>query len=165
MKHAFMRAALLALLFTCLPAWPATIAAPAPRAGAGPASGASASATQAAAAERLVRDFYKWYLGELNRGNWEPIRNRREALKYLTPEYRRRIPGLQEKWLASVIVCAQDWEESWATNFTVGRVNLSGAKATTVVRLPVKGGLAIKVKITLSRRAGEWRISLTECVN
>lgn len=115
--------------------------------------------------EAVVRNFYSWYLGELNSDNWEPLKNRREALKYLTPEFHRRIPGLQEKWMVDVIICAQDWHKDWAKNFTVGRPTATGAKATTVVRLPAGDGLAIKIKITLVKRAGEWRISNSECVN
>lgn len=134
-----------------------------------PASGAQTPQPAPDAAsggpEKVVRDFYVWYLSQLNKDNWDPLKDRREALKYLTPEFHKRVPGLQEKWLVDVIICAQDWEKDWAKDFTVGRANVSGAKATTVVRLPAGDGLAIKIKTTLVKRGAEWRISNSECVN
>ncbi|MGH9902789.1 MAG: DUF3828 domain-containing protein [Pyrinomonadaceae bacterium] len=119
----------------------------------------------APAPEAVVRDFYTWYTGELNRDNWEPLKNRREALKYLTPEFHKRVPRLTRELMADVIICAQDWEKSWATNFTVGRPSVRGARATAVVRLPAGGDAAIRIKVTLVRRGGEWRINNSECVD
>ena len=115
--------------------------------------------------EEVVRSFYAWYLGELNRDNWEPLKDRREALKYLTPEFHRRAPRIIEKEMADIFICAQDWDASWGQNYTVGRASLRGQKATVVVRLPIGDGLAIKIKTTLIKRGGEWRINATDCVN
>lgn len=133
---------------------------------------ARAGETRAGAAptpEEVVRGFYFYYLGELNRDNWSPLKNRREVLKYLTPEFHRRAPALIEKWMADIFVCAQDWDPKWRETFTVGRADVRGAKATAVVRLPPFGGgddnTAIKIKLGLVRRRGEWRINSTDCVN
>jgi Protein of unknown function (DUF3828) len=136
-----------------------------------PAARAQASNQSAQAAagspEAVVRGFYAFYLGELNKDNWEPLKKRREALKYLTPEFHRRIPGLTEKWMADVIICAQDWDANWAKNFTVGRSTVRGAKAITVVRLPPFGGAGpgIDIKLTLVKRGGAWKINGSDCVN
>ena len=121
--------------------------------------------------EAVARGFYAFYLGELNRDNWSPLKKRREALKYLTPEYHRRIPRLIEKWMADVIICAQDWDPKWAAGFTVGRAVVRGARATTVVTLPPFGGVVrpdnppIRIKLTLVRRGGAWLIDATECLD
>lgn len=131
---------------------------------------ATQAAQTAPSPEAVVRGFYAFYLGELNKDNWSPLKKRREALKYLTPEYHRRIPRLIEKWMADVIICAQDWDPKWAANFTVGRAVVRGAKATAVVTLPPFGGTGgpdnppIKIKLTLVRRGGAWRIDATECL-
>lgn len=123
--------------------------------------------TDASGPEEVARGFYAFYLGELNKDNWSPLKKRREALKYLTPEFHKLAPRLAEKWMVDTIICAQDWDPNWAKSFTVGRAAVRGSKATTVVRLPPFGGSgpAIEIKLTLVRRAGQWRISTTDCVN
>ncbi len=129
------------------------------------AQAATQNAQTNSSPESVVRDFYAWYTGELNRDNWEPLKNRREALKYLTPEFHKRIPRLTKELMVDVVICAQDWDKSWAKDFTVGRANVSGAKASTVVRLPAGDGLAIKIKVALVKRGDVWRINGTDCVN
>ena len=120
--------------------------------------------------DEVVRGFYAFYLGELNRDNWSPLGRRDEALKYLTPKFRRAVPRLAEKWLADPVICAQDWDKDWAKTFTVGRPAVRGSKATVVVRLPPFGGAAesvnnpaLKIKLSLVRRAEGWRINNAEC--
>lgn len=130
---------------------------------------AGAEAARAGASpEEVVRGFYSFYLGELNKDNWTPLGKRRESLKYLTPEFYRRAPGLIEKWMADIFICAQDWDPKWAETFTVGRATVRGSKATTVLRLPPFGGgdpsTAIKIKVTLVKRRDGWKINNTDCV-
>ena len=125
----------------------------------------TANAQAADDPEAVVRGFYGWYLGEFKKDNWQPLKDRREALKYLTPSFQRRAPRLSGEMGADVIICAQDWDEKWTENFTVGRAQVRGAKATTVVRLPVADGAAVKIKVSLVKRGGEWRIDGTGCVN
>ena len=122
-----------------------------------------AEAQAADGPEAVVRGFYGWYLGEFKRDNWQPLKNRREALKYLTPAFQRRAPRLSGEMGADVIICAQDWDEGWATNYTVGRATVRGAKATTVVRLPVGNDEAVKIKVSLVKRGDAWRIDGTDC--
>jgi hypothetical protein len=130
---------------------------------------ANQAAQTADGPETVVRGFYAWYLGRLNKDDWNPLKNRRESLKYLTPEFHKRVPRLVREMDADIIICAQDWDPKWAENFTVGRAQVRGSKATTVVRLPPFGGgddnTAIKIKITLVKRKDVWRIDMTDCVN
>ena len=163
MKTMMMRAFLLnALLLACC-------VSVAPSAAVARAQTNDATARAAASPEQVVRGFYAFYLGELNKDNWSPLGRRREALKYLTPEFYRRAPALIEKWMADIFICAQDWDPKWAETFTVGRPTVSGSKATAVVRLPPFGGgddnTAIKIKLTLIKTRGDWRINATDCVN
>ncbi|HEX5708883.1 MAG TPA: DUF3828 domain-containing protein [Pyrinomonadaceae bacterium] len=127
------------------------------------------AARAAGSPEDVVRGFYAFYLGELNKDNWSPLKKRSEALKYLTPDYHRRAPALIEKWMADIFICAQDWDVKWAETFTVGRATVRNSKATVVVRLPPFGGgddnTAIKIKVSLVQRRGQWRINATDCVN
>ena len=120
--------------------------------------------------EAVARGFYAFYLGELNKDNWSPLKKRREALKYMTPEFHRRVPRLNEEQMVDNIICAQDWDPKWAASFTVGRANVRGAKATAVVTLPPFGGTGgpdnppIKIRLTLVRRGAAWLIDATECL-
>jgi hypothetical protein len=131
---------------------------------------ATQAAQTAGSPEAVARGFYAFYLGELNRENWSPLKKRREALKYLTPEFHRRAPRIIEQQMVDIIICAQDWDPKWAAGFTVGRANVRGAKATTVVTLPPFGGTGgpdnppIRIKLTLVRRGGAWLINATECL-
>jgi hypothetical protein len=143
-----------------------------PEIGATRAQTASRSAPAPAPPEAIVRGFYAFYLGQLNKDNWSPLKDRREALKYLTPKFLRAVPRLAEKWMADPIICAQDWDKDWAKTFTVGQPTVRGSKATVVVRLPPFGGgadnadnPAIKIKATLAKRREGWRISGADCVN
>lgn len=60
------------------------------------------------APQETVRQFYAWYLQRLNKEDYNPLKNRAVALKYLTPEFLRRIPRLERDMEADVIVCSQE---------------------------------------------------------
>ena len=125
---------------------------------------------EAGSPEAVARGFYAFYLGELNKDNWSPLKKRREALKYMTPEFYRRAPRIIEKQMVDIIICAQDWDPKWAAGFTVGRAGVRGARATTVVTLPPFGGTLgpdnqpIRIKLTLVKRGGAWLVNATECL-
>ena len=123
-------------------------------------------ARPASSPEEVARGFYAFYLGELNKDNWSPLKKRREALKYLTPEFHKRIPRIIEEQMVDIIICAQDWDPNWAKGFTVAPANIRANRATTVVRLPPFGGSgpAFDIKLTLVKRAGQWLINDTECL-
>jgi hypothetical protein len=112
----------------------------------------------------VVRGFYAWYLGRLNKDDWGPLRRRREALRYLTPEFHRRAPGITLKWDADIFICAQDWMKEWEKQFTVAPAHVRGAKADVIVTLPVKPGENIRIKVFLRRVRGAWKINATECL-
>lgn len=117
----------------------------------------------AAGAEQTVRQFYAWYLHRLNKEDYDPLKNRTVALKYLTPQFLRRIPRLERELEADVIVCAQDVNPIWEKNFKAELANISGARATVLVALDRNEVDTIKLKLTLKRVGAGWRINGAEC--
>ncbi|MBC7932071.1 MAG: DUF3828 domain-containing protein [Rubrivivax sp.] len=114
--------------------------------------------------EAVTRRFYAWYLGRLNKDDWDPLKRRREALKYLDARFYRRAPGLMGHGDADIFICAQDWMKEWADKFTVAPAVVRGRKATTIVTLPVKEGEQIRIKLMLRRAGGIWKIEGTDCL-
>jgi len=117
----------------------------------------------AQAPEATVRGFYTWYLHRLNLNDSNPLKNRTEALKYLTPEFLKKVPHLTRAADADVIICAQDWDKGWEKNVQADAAVVEGSRATTVVHL--KGGeMSVNVKVMLKHTTAGWRIDGTTCV-
>jgi len=127
-------------------------------------SGQTQQATRPAAGpEATAREFYAWYLHRLNKEDYDPLKNRTMALKYLTPEFLRRIPGLEKALEADVIVCSQDPDPDWEKNFKVEPANSQGARATIVLALSGNQPDTIKHKVTIKRTRAGWRIDGVDC--
>ena len=119
--------------------------------------------TTGLAPQETVRQFYAWYLHRLNKEDYDPLKNRAVALKYLTPEFLRRIPRLEREMEADVIVCSQDVNPAWEKDFKAELASMRGARATVLLALEGNKADTIKQKVTLrSTRAG-WRINSVDC--
>ena len=135
-----------------------------------PAAYAQAQGGGAARATRepaeVVRGFYAWYLGRLNKDDWTPISRRREALKYLDARFHRRAPGIIEREGVDIFICAQDWRRQWEREFRVAPPRVRGSKATATVTLPGGDGFRedIRIRVSLRRAAGDWKIDAMECL-
>ena len=114
--------------------------------------------TPTTSAEGVMRGFYSFYLHELNKENYNPLKQKATALKYLTPQLYANAPRLIRRMDADIFICAQDWEPSWEKNFTVGSIAVKGATANTLVTLP-SGQDKIRIRVALAKTAGGgWRI-------
>ena len=128
------------------------------------ASAQTGNATQPAAApQETVRQFYAWYLHRLNKEDYNPLKNRTMALKYLTPEFLHHVPRLQREMEADVIVCSQDADPAWEKNFKVELTSIRGVHATSLLALSGDDADAIKHKVTLRRTRAGWRIDGVDC--
>ena len=129
------------------------------------ASGQTVNAPPATglAPQETVRQFYTWYLQRLNKEDYDPLKNRTMALKYLTPEFLRRIPRLEREMEADVIVCSQDVNPAWEKNFKAELASLGGARATVLLALEGNEADRIKQKVTLQRTRAGWRINSVNC--
>jgi len=137
-------------VFILAAVWPASAQAP-------------RKAAAAAAPQEIVKQFYAWYLHRLNRNDYEPLKNRSIAGKYLTPGFLRRVPRLQHELEADVIVCAQDTDPAWEKNFIVESETIRGASATVLLALSGNDPDTLKHKVTLKRTTAGWRINSVDC--
>jgi hypothetical protein len=115
------------------------------------------------APEETVRQFYTWYLQRLNKEDYDPLKNRTMALKYLTPEFLRRIPRLEREMEADVIVCSQDVNPAWEKSFKAELTSMRGTRATVLLALEGNEADRIKQKVTLQRTRAGWRINSVNC--
>src|SRR5258706_10274022 len=111
---------------------------------------AKAATSQAAASpETVVKDFYRWYIDQLNKDR-DPLTHEKTALrKYLTPEFFRKAPKLLEQTDADVFICAQDWDRDWGRNVLISKLTVQGTLATMNVTLSgktMKRKLKVKLK-------------------
>lgn len=113
--------------------------------------------------EEVVRGFYGWYLGRLERDDWSPLNNRREALKYLTPAWRARAPRVSGDEGVNVFVCAQDWLAEWRKTMKFGAAAVRGARATVRVTWGA-GPDKQRIDVRLRKAGGAWKIERTSCV-
>ena len=125
---------------------------------------ASRPVTADTSPEDIVKQFYGWYVGRLVKDDFNPLKNRAVSLKYLTPQFLRRVPGLIKKTDADPIICAQDFDPGWAQNIKVEAATIKASQATTNVALEgQQQGMNVKLKITLKRTAAGWRIDNVDC--
>ena len=120
---------------------------------------------QSAGPEKIVREFYAWYLHQLNRNVNEPLKQRATAVKYLTPQLYANAPRLTRRMDADIFICAQDWNEQWEKNFVVDAAAIKAAAATTLVTLSSGETDKIRIKLTLKRTGAAWRIDKVACAN
>ena len=113
--------------------------------------------------DEVVRKFYAWYLGRLEKDDWTPLDNRREALKYLTPAWRVRAPRVSGDEGVNVFVCAQDWLAEWRKSMTFAPAVVRGTQATARVTWGT-GPDTQRISVTLKKVGGAWKIDRTSCV-
>jgi len=113
--------------------------------------------------QETVRQFFEWYLRRLNKEDYDPLKNRAMALKYLTPKFLGRIPRLERELEADVIVCSQDVNPAWLKDFKVELASIRGARATVLLALEGSVADTIKHKVTLVRTRAGWRIDSVDC--
>ena len=111
--------------------------------------------------EAQARQFYAWYLHELN-AERNPISNSRGLRKYVTTRMVRSIERAltRENGIdADIFIDAQDFDAQWEKNITVSRTAITGASAKVTVTL--RGGPNFgtkRMRIGLKKEAGIWKI-------
>lgn len=114
--------------------------------------------------EQVVRDFYDWYLGSLNREDYNALKRRREALRYLTPGFHRRAPRIISEQMADIFICAQDWQPEWGNDLDISAGRARGRVARVTTTFKYGGENHTRVRLTLRRVGGAWKIDGAECV-
>ncbi len=124
------------------------------------------AAGQLKAPDAVAKDFYKWYLTELN-AERNPIRqNKTRMLGFISTRLGRWVysPAYSE-YGADYFIDAQDWEQTWVNGISSTRPVIKGATATLRIQLaPDKGafsGFGRRVlPIKLVKEGGKWKIDM-----
>ena len=142
MKNKFISAALLACFALASPSYAQTSAGP----------------------EAVVRDFYRWYTGSLDREDYGALKRRREALRYLTPEFQRQAPRIIAREMVDIFICTQEWQPGWGRDLAVSVGPVRGARATATATFNYGPENRARVRLNLLRVAGAWKINGADCV-
>ena len=118
-----------------------------------------------ASPERVIHDFYQWYVQALLQ-NGEPLTQNRARLKRFVSERlikeidraRKGPDGLD----GDPFVDAQDFDKEWAKNISVSHLVLNGKTATAVVELKSKEMGTRKLNLTLVQTSDGWKVDRVE---
>ncbi|PYJ11205.1 MAG: hypothetical protein DMF06_03580 [Verrucomicrobia bacterium] len=121
-----------------------------------------AQATEPSAAKPAdaIRNFYRWYVGELI-ANRNPMENRRELKRFATERLLKEIDRMKKGpngLDGDYFVDAQDFDDLWAKNISVSDVKISGTKGTAEVLLTGKPDMRRRLKIFLVNEGGVWKV-------
>jgi hypothetical protein len=121
----------------------------------------NAVAQAPATPESRARQFYSWYLHELN-AERNPISNSRGLRKYVTTRMVRSIEralGRENGIDADIFIDAQDFDEQWEQNITASKAVINGgtARVTITLRGP-SSSWNRRLRLGLKKEAGEWKI-------
>lgn len=113
--------------------------------------------------EQVTRDFYKWYIHALNQ-NQDPIKQRQILSRYVTERLIREINRQirANEYDADYFLSAQNWDKDWERNITVNAINSTPDRAASNVTLNGAGIPNYKLKVTLQKEAGVWKIDRVE---
>jgi hypothetical protein len=115
---------------------------------------------QSSAPEVATRDFYRWYIGELNADRYPIDKNKREIRKHVSVRLARWLfsPAYRE-YGADYFLDAQDFDAEWARTVQASGGVIKGSTATAVLTFPKSKNFDRKVvSISLVREAGAWKI-------
>jgi hypothetical protein len=114
--------------------------------------------------ELAARDFYTWYLTELNAERY-PIRQaKRQMLGKVSTRLGRWIYSKSyEEYGADYFLDAQDWDENWVKNISASKAVVKGNTATVNVKFGVPKGTYSgfgprTLPVGLVKEGGTWRI-------
>lgn len=122
------------------------------------------AAAQVKSPDAVAKDFYKWYLTELN-AERDPISQHKARMRsFISARLSRWVysPAYSE-YGADYFIDAQDWEQSWVNGISTTRPVIKGAIATVRVQFdPAKGatsGFGRRIlPVKLVKEGGVWKI-------
>lgn len=114
----------------------------------------------------VAKDFYRWYLTELNAERLPIQENKTRLLEFVSVRLGRWVysPAYSE-YGADYFIDAQDWDQTWVNGISVTRPVIKGLTATLRIQLePAKGvysGFGRRVlPIKLVKESGVWKIDM-----
>ena len=113
------------------------------------------------APEQVIRDFYRWYVGQLV-AEKDPFKDGRAEMKrYATERLIAQINKMRnsEDGVSSdYFLNAQDFDKDWAKNLTIATPVVKGDKATANVELKGAEMGTQKLRVTLAQEKGTWKV-------
>ncbi len=118
-------------------------------------------AQSASAPEQAAKDFYKWYLHELNADRFPVSQQKPQMLKVISRRLGKWIYSkAYEEYGADYFIDAQDWDENWENGIKTSKAAVKGNTATLKVIFFSKqenfGNYTLNVKMV--KETGIWKI-------
>lgn len=114
--------------------------------------------------EQTIRDFYAWYVGQLDAGK-DPFTDGRAALAgYVTKRLLKELEAKRKagEMDADYFLNAQDFDSAWGKNAKVSAVQTKGESASAKVELKSAEMGDQKLSVQLAQEAGAWKIDRVE---
>lgn len=112
--------------------------------------------------ERIVGEFYEWYLGELAASRY-PLTDARQTLaSYVARSLLRQIErrmNSKDGLEADYFIQAQDYLDDWPAHIAVTPPTVKGRVATARVTLGASAASRTDLDVTLGRDAHDWKIT------
>ena len=124
------------------------------------------SGAQVRGPDAVAKDFYKWYLTELNAERYPIRQNKTRMLEFISGRLGRWVysPAYSE-YGADYFIDAQDWDRTWVDRISATRPVIRANVATLRIQLePAKGvysGFGRRtLPIKLVKERGSWKIDM-----
>jgi hypothetical protein len=125
----------------------------------------TAHASDAIAPTETIRNFYGWYLTQIN-ANREPGNARDLMRRYVTRRFLGEVEQDKKKdggLGADPFIAAQDVDDLWAKNIFVSDVQIDGDRATAQVWLKGKTKeMQRRLRVSLVNERGSWKVDRVE---
>jgi hypothetical protein len=128
-----------------------------------PGSTFAQAKSEAGSPEVVVKNFYAWYIGVLNK-NATPFKQRAKIKQFVSARLIAEIDRMMKRgeYDADYFINAQDWDNAWAKNIKVSDVAVNKGKANAAVFLDGESDFDNKLKLSLVREQGSWKIDTVE---
>jgi len=117
--------------------------------------------SEAPGPEKVIRDFYAWYVSQLV-AEKDPFKAGRAELKrYATDRLIRQIEkerNSPDGVSSDYFLNAQDFDKEWAKNLTISHPVAKNDQATANVELKSAAMGSQKLRVTLARDKGSWKV-------
>lgn len=114
--------------------------------------------------ERVIQEFYSWYLQQLVADKDPFEESRAKVEQYVTARLVREIDSIrksEEGLDADPFLAAQDFDDAWAKNITISKLEVKGEQATADVLL--KGEeFSQNLRVVLALEKGAWKLDKVE---
>jgi hypothetical protein len=124
----------------------------------------TAQAQTAATPETAAKNFYKWYLNNLNNDVFPRVHAKPALLKKVSARLGRWIYSkAYEEYGADYFLDAQDFDSNWENNIEISKAAVKGNAATVDVKLispPDSEGYSGErtLQVKLLKEGGAWKI-------